>query len=72
MLLTILKFAISALILLFLILIIVKISKENYSEKPLPEGEAKYYYNKENQYGIPQCKYGGLTPILTCSYDSKV
>jgi hypothetical protein len=60
------------LILFFLILSILTISylllytnhkKENY----FPENEVKYV-NRSNP-GIPYCKYQGLTPILTCSYD---
>jgi len=73
-----LKYILAVIILLFLIFIFVrsaskKSTKEKYNnEKVFPENEAKYIIEKENQWGIPQCKYGGYTPILTCSYDSKV
>ena len=77
--LNLLKYILAVIILLFLILLLIrsaqkkKSTKEKYnSEKVFPENEAKYIIEKENQWGIPQCKYGGYTPILTCSYDSKV
>ena len=65
------KLAISIVILVFLILIFIKNRQESY-QPAFPKGEVKYYHNKQNQFGIPQCTYGGYTPILTCSYDSKV
>jgi hypothetical protein len=37
-----------------------------------PENEANLFHQKENKYGIAQCKYQGITPILTCSYESRV
>lgn len=58
-------------ILILLILILIKI-KNTESYKSFPESEAKYYDSKENTYGIPICIYKSYTPILTCSYDSKV
>jgi hypothetical protein len=73
-----LKYILAVIILIFLIFLLVrsaqkKSTKEKYNnEKVFPENEAKYIIEKENQWGIPQCKYGGYTPILTCSYDSKV
>ena len=76
--LNLLKYNLAVIILIFLIFLLVrsaqkKSTKEKYSnEKVFPENEAKYIIEKENQWGIPQCKYGGYTPILTCSYDSKV
>jgi cell division protein FtsN len=74
---TLLKYILAVIILIFLIFIFIrsnsKKSTEKYNnEKVFPENEAKYIIEKENQWGIPQCKYGGYTPILTCSYDSKV
>lgn len=73
-----LKYILAVIILVFLIFIFIrakskKLIQEKYNnEKVFPENEAKYIIEKENQWGIPQCKYGGYTPILTCSYDSKV
>jgi hypothetical protein len=66
------KFVLSIIILVFLVLIFIRNKKEKYEEPAFPEGEAKYYHKKENQFGIAQCKYTGETPILTCSYDSRV
>jgi len=66
------KFVLSIIILVVLILIYLGKNKEKYEEPAFPEGEAKYYHKKENQFGIAQCKYTGETPILTCSYDSIV
>lgn len=37
-----------------------------------PKNEAHLFHQKENKYGITQCKYQGMTPILTCSYESRV
>jgi len=37
-----------------------------------PNSEAHIFYQKQDKYGIAQCTYGGYTPILTCSYDSRV
>jgi len=58
-------------ILILSILILVKIKKYEYF-KSFPESEAKYYHSEENTYGIPVCQYKSYTPILTCSYDSRV
>jgi len=37
-----------------------------------PNSEAHIFHQKQDKYGIAQCTYGGYTPILTCSYDSRV
>jgi len=63
-----LKLVLSIIILVFLILILT--TKETF--KSFPESEAKYYKEKENSFGIPKCHYGKYTPILTCSYESRV
>jgi hypothetical protein len=39
----------------------------NYSQD-----QKKFNQNLKKTYGIAQCKYKGYTPILTCSYDSKI
>lgn len=57
---------------IFLILFIITLSiflfyPILYQEKYFPNDEVKLV--KRSNPGIPQCKYQGLTPILTCSYD---
>jgi hypothetical protein len=37
-----------------------------------PDSEAHIFHEKQDKYGIAQCTYGEYTPILTCSYDSKI
>ena len=37
-----------------------------------PDSEAHIFHEKQDKYGIAQCTYSGYTPILTCSYDSKI
>jgi hypothetical protein len=57
---------VSILIIVFLIVILQAINtkNENYRGLTFPESEAHYYYNQENQWGIPRCKYKSYTPIL--------
>ena len=41
-------------------------------ERFFPEDEAHIVHRKNPDAGISECKYQGMTPILTCSYKSKV
>lgn len=41
-------------------------------EQFFPEDEAHIVHRKNPDAGISECKYQGMTPILTCSYKSKV
>ena len=74
----ILSLLISFTILVLIIIILVRAKSRSESSPPegyvsvFPYNEARFIHSKEPQYGIPQCKYSGYTPILTCSYDSKV
>ncbi|NDE13992.1 hypothetical protein EBZ80_03585 [bacterium] len=43
---------------------------EGYRREAFPRGEA-HYYTGPNQHGIPRCRYGPYTPILTCVDDKK-
>jgi hypothetical protein len=42
------------------------------TEKFFPEDEAHIVHRINPNAGISECKYQGMTPILTCSYKSKV
>jgi hypothetical protein len=42
------------------------------TEQYFPEDEAHIVHRKNPNAGISECKYQGMTPILTCSYKSKV
>jgi hypothetical protein len=48
-------------------IILYLISSNSHKENYFPEDEVKYV--NRSSPGIPYCKYQGLTPILTCSYD---
>jgi len=60
--------------LLFYFIMYFCIQKEYFQQmqSTFPDNEAKFYKSLKNTYGIAQCKYQGMTPILTCSYDSKI
>lgn len=44
----------------------------NSSEKYFPEDEVKYVHRNNPAVAIAECHYQGNTPILTCSYNSKI
>lgn len=69
-LLNVIKYILGITILVLVILTYITTTKEKYES--FPYNEAKFYKSKENTFGIPVCKYQGMTPILTCSYDSRV
>lgn len=58
----------------FFVLIIIFLSSVywNNQEKYFPEDEAQYVHRRNPSVAIAECHYQGMTPILTCSYDSKV
>jgi hypothetical protein len=59
-------------IIYYLLYISINIKFQESFDKVFPENEAKFYRSLYKTYGISQCKYQGFTPILTCSYNSKV
>jgi len=64
------KFCLCIIILVLMILVYTGASSEQY--RSFPYNEAKFYKSRQNTFGIPVCKYQGMTPILTCSYQSRV
>ena len=59
-------------IIYYLLYININMKFQESFDKVFPENEAKFYRSLYKTYGISQCKYQGFTPILTCSYKSKV
>jgi len=67
-----LKLIIVFIILYFVLQLFISNEFYKYFNSSFPNNEAKFYKSLHKTYGISQCKYQGMTPILTCSYDSRI
>lgn len=63
---------ITAVVIFVLVVILLSIMYWNQQEKFFPEDEANYVHRRNPNIAVAECHYQGLTPILTCAYDSKV
>lgn len=62
-----------AIVLVFvMVVMIVSCMYWDKKETFFPEDEVKYVHRKNPSVAIAECHYQGMTPILTCSYESKI
>lgn len=64
----IISIAVSLIMIIFIISVIMWNAPESY----FPDDEAHYVHRKNPAVAVADCRYQGMTPILTCAYQSKV